>query len=462
MNLIRSKPIGHSTRQPPGPTGDWLGMRSLQRFRSAPLAYLTELARIYGDIVRFPLGPFFCYLVAYPAGVHQVYVEQASHFHKTRLTKYVFEPSLGQSLLTSDGEFWLRQRRLIQPAFHSKRIESYGQLMVDCTLRALADWRDGQERDVHEDMMRLTMRIVSKALFDTEVGEAVDEVGAAISVAIEIANAKFTRLFQIPRWLPTRENQRERAALAKIDALAHCFIEERRALPREQLEQRRDLLSMLLLAVDEDGAGGMTNQQARNEVCTLFLAGHETTAVTLSWACYLLAQHPHAQARLREEARAVLGGRPPTTHDLPRLTYTGQVIREALRLYPPAWITPREAQQDVQIGDCLIPRGAVVFVSPWVSHHDGRYFPQPDAFMPERWTEAFEKQLPRGAYFPFASGPRVCIGNTFALMEAQLILAIIAQHFELELAPGQRIEPEPLVTLRPRHGVRMRLRAVAA
>ncbi|MGQ9902933.1 MAG: cytochrome P450 [Anaerolineae bacterium] len=439
--------------------GDWLGVRALRYFRRAPLDFLTELASSNGDVTRFRLGPFPCYLVASPAGVHQVYVEQASRFHKTRLMKEVFRPSLGESLLTSDGDFWLRQRRLIQPAFHSKRIESYGQIMVEYTLRELSGWRDGQERELHEDMMRLTMAIVSKSLFDIDVGDEANEIGAAISVAIEIANTKFGRLFQIPRWLPTPENRRERAALAKIDTLVRRFIQERRAVDREQLARRNDLLSMLLLAANEDGAGGMTNEQARNEICTLFLAGHETTAVTLSWACYLLAQHPEAQARLRQEVRSVSGSRPPTVQDLPDLAYTRMVIQETLRLYPPAWITPREAQQDVQIGSQLVPRGAVVFVSPWVSHRDERHFPGPDKFLPERWTDEFEKQLPKGAYIPFAAGPRVCIGNAFALMEARLILAAIVQRFELELAPGQSIQPEPLVTLRPNPGVRVRLRA---
>ncbi len=451
------------TRQqaaPPGPK-DVLGLRSLRRFRQNAPAYLLELARRYGDMVRFFFGPFPGYLVSHPDWTHQVYVEQAALFHKPAIMKQVFKPWLGESLLTSDGDFWLRQRRLIQPAFHSRRIESYAQIMVAQTERALQDWRAGQERDIHHDMMALTMRIVSLALFDIDVSDEVEEVGRAIEAGLEITNAQFNRLVQIPDWLPTRENRRARRAQAVIDGLVMRLIRERRALGRAELAARGDLLSMLLLAADEHGRG-MSDQQARNEIYTLFLAGHETTAVTLSWAWHLLAQHPQAEARLHEELRAALAGRPPALADLPGLTYTDWIIKETLRLYPPAWVTSREAQQEVVIGGYTLPRGASVFISPWVSHRDPRYFEQPEAFLPERWAGDFEKRLPKGAYIPFAAGPRICIGNTFALMEARLILATIAQRYRLRSVAGHVVEPQPLITLRPKNGLRMRVEALPA
>ena len=447
------------TTHPPGPKGDFLGLRSIRRFRQDALGYLTELARTYGDIAKFPFGPFPCYLVSHPDYVHQVYVEEAAKYHKTRLFKAVFKPSLGESLLTSDGDFWRRQRRLVQPAFHSKRIEAYGQVMVDYALRAMDSWAGGQERDLHHDMMHLTMAVVSKTLFDADVSADADEISQAISIGVETTNAKFNQVFQLPDWLPTRTNQRAKWAIAKINDVVMRFIRERRAASPDRLADRGDLLSMLLLAADDNGEGRMTDQQVRNEAYTLFVAGHETTAVALTWTWYLLSQHPRVEAKLVEELRAVLGDRPPTVHDLSRLPYTDMIVKESMRLYPPAWVTTREPQADVVIGGYTIPKLSTVFVSPWVSHHDPRYFKQPDEFLPERWADGFEKQLPKGAYFPFAAGPRVCIGNLFAQMEARLILATIAQRYRLELAPGQTIEPEPLITLRPRHGMRMRLAA---
>ena len=443
---------------PPGPDGDFLGLRSIRRFRRDALGYLTELARTYGDLVRFPFGPFQVYLVSHPDYVHQVYVEQASKFHKTRLFKQVLKPSVGNGLLTSDGEFWRRQRRMVQPAFHSKRVESYSGVMVDYTLRMLDGWAAGQEREIHHDMMRLTMAIVGKTLFDADVSGEADRIGQAITTGIEIDNRKFNRLVQWPGWAPTPDNRKSKQALKVIDDTIMGFIRERRASGEDKAGTRGDLLSMLLLAADEDGAGGgMTDKQARDEAFTLFAAGHETTANALAWTWYLLSQYPQVEARLHEELDAALGGRPPAVQDLARLPYTDWIVKESLRLYPPAWTTTREPQEDVVIGGYPIPKGSTIFLSQWVSHRDPRTFDQPERFVPERWADGFEKQLPKGAYFPFAMGPRICIGNTFALMEARLVLAAMAQRYRLELLPGQTIAPQPLITLRPRDGIRMRV-----
>jgi cytochrome P450 len=441
--------------RPPGPTGDFLGLRNLREFQRDALGHLAGLARDYGDIVRFPFGPFPVYLVRHPDYVHQVYVEQAARFTKTRLFKQVLKPSVGNGLLTSDGEFWRRQRRLVQPAFHSRRIEGYGQVMADYARRAVDSWADGETREIHRDMMRLTMAVVSKTLFDADVSADADRIGEAITDSLEIANRQFNRLFQWPGWVPTRDNRRGREALAVIDRTILGFIRDRRASGQD----RGDLLSMLLLAVDEEAADGgrMTDQQARDEAFTLFVAGHETTANLLSWAWYLLSQHPQAEAALHAELRAVLGSRLPTMQDLPNLPYTDMLVKETLRLYPPAWTTTREAQEEVTIGGYVLPRGSVIFLSQWVSHRDARFFPRPDDFLPERWAGGFEKLLPKGAYFPFALGPRICIGNQFALMEARLILAVIAQRWRLELAPGQEVVPQPVITLRPKNGLRMRV-----
>ena len=462
---------------PPAWDAGWFGIRPALRFRADPLGVLlraAEVAAQHNHLVDLRFGPASRFLVTDPDGVRQILVEDAAKFYKSTQLKDILGPSLGQGLLTSDGEFWRRQRKLAQPAFHHKRIEGYASTMVAFTQRLLDQWevastsasaeRDVEhdverdiERDIDQDMMQLTMEIVVQCLFDADVTHDAAELGEAMSVGNELASERFTKLWVPPMWVPTRDNRRATQAIRTIDDVLMRFIHERRAGGIAALRERRDLLSMLLAAVDDDGGTGMSDKQARDEAFTLFAAGHETTATTLMWTWYLLARNPAVEAALHEELDRVLGGRAPTLADLAQLPYTDQIIKESLRLYPVAWITAREAIEPVHVGGYDFEKGATFFISPYVLHHDARYFDAPEEFRPDRWTPEFEKQLPRFAYFPFGGGPRVCIGNTFAIMEARLILATIAQRYRLHLAPDQVVEPLPLITLRSKNGLKMRV-----
>ena len=444
-----------TTQHPPGPRGNlFLGiMREYNR--SNRLEYLTTLKDTYGDTVRARFGPFYVYMVYHPDDVHEILVRQAAKFYKPRQTKLIFNRFLGNGLIVSDGDFWRRQRKLAQPAFHARRIESYAQTMVDYTLRMLDSWRDGQTRDIDQEMMMLTMSIVAKTLFDADVSGDAEEIGRAMTVIQQVANEQFNSLLPpLPEWLPTRQNRREQQAVKTLDTVIGRIIGQRRASG----EDKGDLLSMLLLAQGEQGER-MTDQQVRDEAMTLFLAGHETTSNALTWTWYLLSQHPEAEAKLHDELAIVLGERAPALHDLGQLKYTEMVIKESMRLYPPAWGLSREPVEDVQIGSYTLEKGKPVFIMPYVQHRDGRWFDEPERFLPERWAEGYEERLPKYAYMPFGGGPRVCIGNSFAMMEARLLLATIAQHYRLALKPGYPVEPEPLITLRVKGGLPMMLHA---
>ena len=410
---------------------------------------LTRYAREYGDIVPLRLGPRTAVLLSHPDYVEDVLVTHNRVFTKSptlRNSRRLF----GHGLLTSEGDFWRRQRRLSQPAFSRERLASYGELMIACTERTIGSWVPGQERDVHADMMRLTMEIVGRALFGADVGAAATEVGDALEVALERFNARVeSLLFLLPDTLPMPGNLAYLRAAGRLDRVVFGIIERRRG----ETEERGDLLSMLLRARDGDGSR-MTDHQLRDEVMTLFLAGHETTAIALSWTWYLLATHPAVERKLLAELRAVLADRTPSVADLPRLKYAERVVTEVLRLYPPAWSISREALQPCEIGGYRLAKGHVAMLSQWVVHRDPRFFDRPDDFDPDRWA-AEGAARPRYAYFPFGGGPRLCIGAGFAMMEAVLVLATILQRFRLALVPGQDFTPWATVTLRPRHGVRV-------
>jgi cytochrome P450 len=445
-----------TNKNPPGPVKLGERYRNFKMFRQDLLGYLTQLRNDYGDVVRFGFGPFTMYFVARPDFLREIFVEHASKFYKTRLTKRILSPSLGNGLLISDGDYWKKQRRLMQPAFHHKRIESYANVMVNYTQNTLRDWRDGQARAIDDDMMALTLAIVSKCLFDTDVtNEESDELREAIGYGIRATNEEFNSLFIPPAWLPTERNRKGKETIATVHRVLDRFIREHRASG----EDRGDLLSMMMLATDEDGKSRMSDKEVRDESFTLISAGHETTAVALGWAWYLLSQHPNVEKKLHDELDRVLGGRTPTMADLQNLTYVDWVVNETMRLYPPAYITSREALQDIEVGGYVIAKGNDILLSPYIVHHDARFFSQPESFIPERWQGDFEKSLPKCAYMPFGAGPRVCIGNMFAAMEVKLILATVAQHYRLELAPGAKVEKEPLITLRPKYGMPMIARA---
>jgi cytochrome P450 len=434
---------------PPGPS-DGLKRWSLGPLNDTPLEYFTKLAREYGDVAGIRILNFKTIFINHPDTIEEALVTNARKYTKGRVlraNRHVF----GEGLLTSEGEFWLRQRRLVQPAFHRARIASYAAAMVEYTQRMLEGWRDGEERDAHQEMMRLTLQIVGKTLFDADVERDAQEVGKSLELLLEIG-ANFRRTIFVPHWLPTPTNLRVKREVAQIEKILYRIIADRRASDRDA----GDLLSMLLSARDEDGSR-MTDRQLRDETITLFLAGHETTASTLSWTWWLLAQNPAAEAKLHSELDAVLGGRGPALDDLPKLCYTGHVVTESLRLYPPAWGLARLAVEDHRIAGYPVTKGMGVAMAQWVVHRDPRWYDAPEEFRPERWEGDLLKRLPKFAYFPFGGGPRQCIGNAFALMEASLILATIAQKFRLRLVTDHMVEPLASITLRPRHGVRVTL-----
>ena len=420
-------------------------------YRRDPLRFLTRSARDYGDVVPLRFGLARVVLLSHPDLIEDVLVRQHRYFSKSRFVIKGVRPILGNGLFSSDGDLWRRQRRMMQPAFHRVRIAAYGELMVAATQRMLAGWRPGEQRDLFQDMTRLTLAIVAKALFNADVEGDAAAVGKALTVGLEATNARLTSLLAplLPDWFPSPTNRRLQRVVRELDAIIFRIIAQRRASG----EDPEDLLSLLLHASDEDDGGGMTDRQLRDELMTLFLAGHETTAVALSWTWYLLAQHPSVEAQLVAELESVLGGRPPTTADLPRLAYTEMVVQEALRLYPPAWALSRGTRAPCEIGGQRLAAGTEVIMSPWVLQRDPRYFERPDDFHPERWRAGLAKRLPRFAYFPFGGGQRRCIGEAFAMMEAILVVATVAQHVRLVAVPGQVVVPQVSVTLRPQHGV---------
>jgi len=438
---------------PPGPKGLPL-FGNVFEPRGDAVGYFTKCLREYGDVVflRF-LGVPMCF-VNRPEYIESVLVTQSANFEKSKDYR-ALRRVLGNGLLTSEGDFWKRQRKLVQPAFHQARIAAYAEVMVEFTRRMLASWADGQALDIHEAMMRLTLDIVAKTLFDTDVSQEAEDVRAALYILM----SKFMRqagfAFLLPSSIPIPTTSRLQRAVGQLDKVIYGIIQQRRADGRLS----GDLLSVLLQAQDDEGIG-MTDSQLHDEIMTLFLAGHETTANVLSWTWLLLGRHPEAAEKLSEELRIVLGGRPPSAADLPRLVYTDIVLREAMRLYPPVWIIGRRALAPFRLGEYELPAQTNVLMSQLIMHKDARYFPDPEQFDPERWsaTDARSSSLPRFAYFPFGGGPRVCVGAGFATMEAVLLLATIAQQFQINLVPGQTIEMLPSVTLRPKSGIRVTLK----
>jgi cytochrome P450 len=386
----------------------------------------------------------------HPALVEEVLVNQHRKFikhYRLRSTRR----ALGQGLVTSEGELWRSQRKLAQPAFHRERINRYAQLMVAYTERMLASWANGQVRDVHADMMTLTLEIVAKTLFDAEIGGESADARVAMETLERGFIARTRRLMAAPIWLPTPLNIRLGRAIRGLERIILSIIAKR----RKSGEDRGDLLSMLLHAQDEDSGRRMSDQLLRDEVMTLFMAGHETTANTLAWAWHFLAKHPDVEARLHHELDQTLAGRPPTVADLPRLSYAERIVTETLRVYPTVWTLGREATEPVDLGGYSLPAGMTVFMPQWVIHRDPRWYDDPEVFRPERWADGLMQRIPRYAYFPFGGGPRICIGNNFAMMEATLILATIAQKYRIALAPDAEVKRLPSMTLRPAHGIKV-------
>ncbi len=437
---------------PPGPKGRPIfGM--FPEFRRDPPLFLLNVAKQHGDIAYFKLGSQHFYLLNRPDYVQDVLVTNNSKFQKSRIMQRA-KVLLGEGLLTSEGQFHLRQRRLAQPAFHRQRIAGYAATMVECAKRAQVRWTNGETRDISEEMMRLTLAIVAQTLFGAEVENDADEIGQAMTDVLGMFNMMMIPFTEFLQKMPLPSMRRFERARGLLDKKIYTIINER----RESGDDRGDLLSMLLLAQDEQGDGGsMTDTQVRDEALTLFLAGHETTANALTWTWYLLSQHPEVERRLHEELQSVLAGRSPAFDDLPQLRYTEMVFAESMRLYPPAWAVSRLAMQDYDTGDYLIPAGSICLMSPYVMHRKPEYFPDPERFDPERWTPEAKDRRPKFSYFPFGGGPRICIGERFAWTEGILLLATIAQKWKMRLEPGQRVAHRAQITLRTRYGMRMQL-----
>lgn len=436
------------------PRSQWL-MGHMPQFQADALDFLTHAYRL-GDIVRFRFGPFPLYVMNSPQAIHEVLVSKAASFYKSRGTKGVLKPLLGTGLFTSDGEFWRGQRKLVSPAFHTKRIARYAQIMVGFASTQADTWRDGAEIDTESEMAEITMHIIAKAGFDSDVTGDEHELRGAVEEALSVADENFNTLLRWPYWIPTAKNRRFLRAIARLDTLIQRVINDRRAgRTGADIDDKGDALSMLLAAVHDEDGRGMTDKQLRDEIMTLFGAGHETTAKALTWAWYVLSQHADIQARLHDELDTVLGGRMPTMDDLPSLPYLDRFLKEVLRIYPPAWVTTRDAIEPVDVLGVPLKRSAIVIINIYGVHRDPAIYPDPLRFDPDRWTPEFERSLPKGAYLPFGSGPRVCVGNAFAQMEAKLVLAVLAQRFTLRLRPGHTVEPEDRFTLRPKFGLPM-------
>jgi cytochrome P450 len=437
----------------PGPTpvkGFVNTVRSLLAFSNDVIGRLDGLKHTYGDMVMMDLGgDFRQVLLSGPEEIHQVMVSQAAKFHKDdsyKDSERGLARFLGNGLIISDGEFWKRQRKLAAPALHAVRINNYAETMVDYTDRVVAGWSDGSQLDIHKEMKKLTMMIVAKTLFNADVSGEAERVHHALEALQDVAGS----FSMLPPWVPTPRELRGRQAKKDLYEIILRLIRERRETGRDE----GDLLSMLLLARDEDGSM-MSEEQARDEALTLFLAGHETTANNLSWTLWLLSQHPEIMAKLQHELDTVLGGRLPTLADLKRLPYNEMVIKESLRLYAPVPIVSRVATEPVTIGGYVIPAGTSVALYIYGMHHDARWFPDPETFNPDRFLPDEESKMPKYAYVPFAAGPRVCIGNMFALMEAQLCLAVIVSRYNLKLKPGHDVKMHARITLNPKGGLPM-------
>ncbi|HEX4591406.1 MAG TPA: cytochrome P450 [Gemmataceae bacterium] len=428
-----------------GPKARWI-TGHLSPFRADPLAFLSNCARDFGDFVPLRIGRRRLLLVSDPAAIEEVLITRSRDFVKHWGLKQT-STLLGNGLLNSEGEFWLRQRRLAQPAFHRDRIQQYGRDMIDHTRRMLAGWHGGDRVDLVVEMMALTLRIASKTLFDAEETGDAAVIRDQLGKSIRLFNERFTKLFNLPIGWPTPRNLKMRAVTRRLNEIIFNYIERRRY---EGVGDRHDLLSLLLHARDEAGDGtGMTDTQLRDEVMTLFLAGQETTALALSWTWYLLTQHADVEERLVAEVRKELGDRPLTVEDVPRLKYAAAVINESMRLHPPAYVLGREAIRDTTVGGHVVPKGWTVFMAQSVLHRDPRWWPEPEKFRPERWLDGSTKDLPKFAYFPFGGGPRMCIGNTFAMMETVAVLTEVIRRFHFERTEKEPLLPMPSITVRP-------------
>jgi cytochrome P450 len=440
---------------PPGPPPRKKGLvpalRYYGNFIRGPFAFIRQRFDEYGDLYRAPNPDGALYVLRHPDHFREVLQTRADDFSKKHTALESLTQVLGEGLLTSDGETWRRQRRMVQPAFTRKQMAGYAGMMVDETRAVAQEWRPGSEVDMGREMVDLTLRIVCRTLFSYRIDHKTDQVARAMRTL----NGAQATLNLTPEWLPTPGRIRANRAIQLLDSIIYDIIEQRRNAPASA-DQPHDLLQRLVDAVDsEDPESRLSDREIRDQLMTLFLAGHETTSHALTWTWYLLARNPEAERKLREELDAVLAGGTPGYEDLPSLPYTEQVLKEAMRLYPPAYVLARRADRDTAIGGYSVPAGSEVVLWLYMTHHDARWFPEPEAFRPERFEPEAQEQRPKLAWLPFGGGPRACIGAEFAMTEARLILATLAQCFRPRLVSDQPVEPRPAITLAPRQGVGM-------
>lgn len=444
--------------RPPGPPAPFFGLRLAGRMFKDYVGFHQQLHRRYGDAVYMRLGPFRDYCFAHPDLVREVLVEKAKSFVRWERGMQVFARAHGQSVLITEGAVWQRQRRMLQPGFGTKRFDGYARQMVAAAAGALDALPVGGEQplDYEQAMTMLTMDVIMRTMFSSQVPQDGAAASHAVRVLSRSAMKEMFLPFAVPEWVPLPWRTETRRALRTLDTLVWRFVRERQAAPGEH----HDLLAMLMAAADDEGdQGRLSAQEIRDQCMTMFLAGHETTATALTWWGWAMAAHPEIAQRATREVDEVLGGRAPEHTDLARLTYLGQTIKETLRLRPPAAsLFTRQAVEEVRIGPWTLPKGAMVLITPYVMHHDARWFDAPERFDPERFSPERAEHIPRGAYLPFGVGPRVCIGNSFATMEMTLIAAMLLQRFELRLPPDSALpRPSLNVTLRPAGGMRLLL-----
>lgn len=443
----------------PGPRGHGLG-GSMGDFRADKIGFLMGLRPRWGEVVRFRFGPKTIHLIQHPAHLKVVLQDRYLNFEKASRGFTKLKALLGEGLVTADGGHWQRQRRLAQPAFHGRRLTPFAAVIAAAAERQAAEWEKaagyGAAVDVYPAMSRLTLRVVVETLLGSDLpAGGFEVVNRGLAVSLDHMNRNIYRLVDVPPSLPTPANRRFRRAVAAMDELVYGLIASRRS----DAGGREDLLSRLVAARDEESGERMSDQHLRDEVMTILLAGHETTAIALTWTWYLLALHPDAGRRLRQEVAEVVGERPPAADDAPRLVFTTAVIQEALRLYPPLWAFSRRVREELEIGGFTIPAGSTLFLSPYVTHRHPEVWRDPEAFDPERWLAGDDPaERVRFAFLPFGGGPRNCIGGGFAVLEMQMILAVLARRFHLELAPGETRVPDPILTLRPAGGMPLLVR----
>ncbi len=444
------------TAIPSGPKGDIFGLSNTIAFQRDPLGFLTRTAHDYDDIIHWKFGPYNTYMIKHPDYIHDVLLTHADKLTKWDRFMAPWFKAFGNASFNTEGELWRRQRRLSQPAFHSQRVKNYATLIVEHTERMLTRWQDQQEYEMNHEMSDTTMGIISEILFGIkDVQKDAAELHEALTVESEMIYLEASSLIPVPDWVPTPRNLRENRAIKTADDFVLKIVESHRASGIDH----GDMASALLSAVDTEEVGGMmTDRQVCDELKGLFAAGHETTSQALTWTLYLLAEHPEIQQKLYEHVSGILGDRSPTLDDITTMTYTDKVLREGMRMYPPVWMLQiRETTEDIQVGNTTIPKGGLIFICPWVMHHDPRYFPEPQHFDPERFDRDWKKRIPTYAYFPFGGGMHVCTGSHLAMLEAEIMLAMMIQRYRFELVPGQTIEPQAFVTIRPKNGLHLKI-----